>query len=152
VKRYACPACNALAGGNLAGYTQPGLGALTNAHRKLVQVSAECSANIDDSTIPFARNHEKVFDYILVAKGTCDVHVIEVHSAGSTHKVTELIGKKAGTSLRLTRAGVALSAKAWHWIVDPTAKGGICFKANDKYGKRLQAAGIRQPVKSLAQF
>ncbi|RMG12899.1 MAG: hypothetical protein D6731_13015 [Planctomycetota bacterium] len=106
----------------------------------------DCSIHLETACAAHQNEGEQIYDYLLVLAADCDAHYVEVHPASSTGTVQEMIHKKKGTAAILGRMGVRPDG-TWHWIVP--SKGKVCFKASDAYGKRLAAAGIRQPRRAL---
>jgi hypothetical protein len=144
---YSCMLCKKLASGQLAPHVRPGKQAVRGRDGASIEGSFDCSLSIDDLATDFQHHGERIFDYALVARKDCGLHVIEIHEASSTGDVDYLIAKKAGTIAILARRGLDLESAKWHWVL--TTHSSPIFKSNDKYGKRLVEAGMSHPVRPV---
>jgi hypothetical protein len=144
---YSCALCKQLASGQFASHIRPGKQAVRGRDGESIEGNFDCSFSIGDLAKGIQQHGEKVFDYALVARKDCGLHLIEIHEASSTSNVDYLIAEKTGTTAVLARRGLDLKSAKWHWVL--TAHSSPAFNSRDKYGKRLVDAGINQPVRQV---
>ena len=153
-KRNECKLCALLETppSPLAGHLCPGLGALEKKHRKRIDGAAHCSVSID-GVLP-QKKGQKIFDYMVVS-ATCQLHLVEDHSASSTRHITEMREKKQGTE-EILRAnahlkgvcdGVGWGSIRWHWTV---SHGSVAFHGKSKEAKQIALLRIGHPTKKAA--
>jgi hypothetical protein len=144
---YSCALCKKLASGQFAPHIHPGKQAVRGSDGASIEGSFDCSFSIDALSKDLQRHGEKVFDYALIARKNCGLHLIEIHEASSTSDVDYVIAKKTGTTAILARRELDLKSAKWHWAL--TAHSSPIFNSRDKYGKRLVEAGISHPIRPV---